>query len=473
MARIHWLVIVMSLLVSNTYANGDAEAGATKAQVCRACHGVDGNSVVPTFPKLAGQHSTYLKKQLSDFESGGRVNPIMQPMVSSLSAKDMDDLAAYFASLAAAPGSETPPEYIATGQRLFLSGDPGRGIPACSSCHGLRGEGNLQDTIPKLSGQHYQYIAIQLNAFKNETRANDAGALMRNATASLTAEEITALALYLEGGVIVEETNADLDKQKLVAILLGQSNTNFLVEPDDPVEDSDANGLEVMTEFRLRNQGWGDSVAEVTMVTTESNGQENERGVRILMLETVDEGDKVLFVTDSPSVVAGDSFLGHTFKSEADQFWTYSIGQRRVRRLTSGQTALFQSEFMFEDVTSFEIEKYDYDLLRSDNFQENDVWVVSLTPKSDVSGYAKIIMWVDKSEYRARQIQYFDTDDQLFKRLVAEDFRQYQGTYWRPQLVEMRNLQTGAYTRLDMDNITFNTGLDDSDFTPTSLRRGK
>ena len=178
--------------------SGDPINGKTLAQTCAACHSPDGNSVNPVWPKLAGQHASYIVKQLKDFKEGKRVNAQMSGMVAALSDSDMLDLAAYFSSQKIKPGTAKP-EMIELGQKIYRAGDSDRGIPACMACHGPAGKGNPGAMYPSLAGQHAEYAAIQLKSFKTEERNNDANAVMRSIAGPMTNAQIEAVSEYIQG----------------------------------------------------------------------------------------------------------------------------------------------------------------------------------------------------------------------------------------------------------------------------------
>ncbi|MFM1891666.1 MAG: hypothetical protein RLZ44_743 [Pseudomonadota bacterium] len=198
----HKVVAMLSLAVmfaaGAAQAAGDAAAGKTKAATCAACHGADGNSANPEWPKLAGQHQDYLLKQLKEFKSGERQNALMAGQVAALNEQDMADLAAYFASLEGSIG-EADPAQVELGQSLYRAGNSRSGVAACAACHSPTGAGNPQAKFPRLSGQHATYTAIQLKAFRSGGRANDAGQMMRNIAAKMTDAEIAAVAQYVQG----------------------------------------------------------------------------------------------------------------------------------------------------------------------------------------------------------------------------------------------------------------------------------
>lgn len=180
-----------------------AKAKQTAEQVCGACHGTDGNSQIPTNPKLAGQHAEYLNKQLRNFKSedgkpAERANPIMGGMVAALSEEDMKGLATYFAGQQLKPESAKNKASIELGQKLWRAGDIKRGIPACAACHGPAGAG-LPAQYPRLSGQFADYTEAQLKAFRAGERANDPAKMMRTIALKMTDPEIKAVADFAAG----------------------------------------------------------------------------------------------------------------------------------------------------------------------------------------------------------------------------------------------------------------------------------
>jgi cytochrome c553 len=188
---------------------GSAEAGATKAAVCTACHGPSGNSVNPEWPSLAGQNAAYTREQLAMFKAKKRNNPIMAPIIEPLTEQDFADLAAYFAAQTPA-GLEADPSYWKAGEALYKSGDAARSIPACTACHGPAGQGNAGAGYPALRAQHSVYTVKQLQDYLTQNRYRDAAdpavihttrnsAMMATIAARLTPEDIRNLASYLQG----------------------------------------------------------------------------------------------------------------------------------------------------------------------------------------------------------------------------------------------------------------------------------
>lgn len=185
-------------LVSGAHATGNAEAGKTKAAACVACHGTDGNSPAPTFPKLAGQHPSYLSKQLHDFKSGARPSATMVGMVALLDEQGIEDVSAWFASNQN-NGGEADPALVKAGQDLYRGGNPSTGVPACAACHGAAGLGIGSANFPALAGQHATYTVTELGRFKSGERANDNARMMRDIAARLTDQEMQAVASYVQG----------------------------------------------------------------------------------------------------------------------------------------------------------------------------------------------------------------------------------------------------------------------------------
>lgn len=190
--------LAISVTTSVWAEGGNAEAGKTKSATCAACHGADGNSVNPEWPKLAGQHESYIVKQLMNFKNDERVNPTMTPMAKPLSDADMADLAAYFSSQARKLG-EADQSKVTLGEQVYKGGNNASGVAACAACHGPTGAGNPAANFPGLNGQQTTYIKNQLNAFRKGERANDAGKMMRNIAANMTDAEMDAVAEYISG----------------------------------------------------------------------------------------------------------------------------------------------------------------------------------------------------------------------------------------------------------------------------------
>ncbi|MEW9623338.1 c-type cytochrome [Rhodanobacter geophilus] len=185
---------------------GDVRAGQARATVCAACHGPQGLAIAPTFPNLAGQSATYLYVQLETFKGGQRGNPVMSGQAAALSDADMRNLAAYYASLPAKPDGHA--DAASRGGRLFLDGDPARGIPPCQACHGPTGHGPRVypsdappppwASFPRLHGLSAIYVTKALDDFRNGARSGTSNALiMHGVTQTLDDADIQALSTYI------------------------------------------------------------------------------------------------------------------------------------------------------------------------------------------------------------------------------------------------------------------------------------
>ena len=177
---------------------GNAEAGATKAAVCGACHGATGNSINPEWPSLAGLGADYIAEQLENFKEAKRNNPIMMPIAAGLSPDDMADLGAYFGSQVNT-GLEADPSFWQAGEKLYRGGDTAHGVPACMACHGPTGRGIEPAKFPALRGQHSVYVAKQLNDYSSGARATGPNGIMPTIAKRLSADDIRNVASYVQG----------------------------------------------------------------------------------------------------------------------------------------------------------------------------------------------------------------------------------------------------------------------------------
>lgn len=189
--------LLLAIASAPALAQGDAAAGQAKAAACIACHGADGNSTNPIWPKIAGQHAKYIAKQLADFKDGSaRADATMAGMVAALSEQDMLDIAAFYAGQSRSGGFASEARAVA-GEKLYRGGDPRRGLPSCTGCHGPAGAGDPLGGFPSLGGQHAAYTEKQLKDFRAGRRANDDSAMMREVVRWLTDDEIAALAEFV------------------------------------------------------------------------------------------------------------------------------------------------------------------------------------------------------------------------------------------------------------------------------------
>lgn len=176
--------------------SADAVKGEQKSVVCSACHGPQGIAVNPDWPHLAGQHASYLNKQLMDFKRGNRQSAIMAPLVGNLSEEDMADIAAFYAQQPL-PKPSPSNTIDLRGQTLYRQGDKTLKITACITCHGPDGRGNSEANFPSLQYQSKSYLIQQLVAFQSQQRRNDLNGLMHDISSHLSDEDIRHLADYI------------------------------------------------------------------------------------------------------------------------------------------------------------------------------------------------------------------------------------------------------------------------------------
>lgn len=184
-------------------AGNPASGQEIAAGVCAGCHGADGNSMIPNFPSLAGQHPEYLLKQLMEFkaeegETAVRNSAAMTPMVAALSKEDMANLADFYASQKPAPGNAAGNKDLLTlGKILYHGGNIENGVPACASCHGPTGTG-IPPRYPALAGQHADYTLNQLDLFNKGERTND-NKVMQDVLTRMSGAEKRAVSAYIQG----------------------------------------------------------------------------------------------------------------------------------------------------------------------------------------------------------------------------------------------------------------------------------
>lgn len=188
---------VLSLSAHGQAAKPDLNKGAALyGQVCVACHAADGNSSIPANPKLAHQHPEYLVKQLAEFKEGKRDNAVMKGFAAAMSEQDMRNVAAWLATQKAKPGFARDKELVKMGERIYRGGIADRQIAACAGCHSPNGAG-IPAQYPRLGGQHADYTAGQLRAFRDGTRKNSTQ--MTQVAAHMTEREIQAVSDYIAG----------------------------------------------------------------------------------------------------------------------------------------------------------------------------------------------------------------------------------------------------------------------------------
>lgn len=234
-------------------------------------------------------------------------------------------------------------------------------------------------------------------------------------------------------------------------------------------------GLEISTEAKVRDAGWGDMQAEMLMILRNKQGEESVREIRLKSLEQENDGDKSLSVFDKPRDVKGTAFLSFSHSVGADDQWLYLPALKRVKRISSRNKSgpFMGSEFAYEDLSSFEIEKYTYKYLQDEACEGGQCFVVEQFPVDKNSGYTRRVVWLDQDEYRIRKVEFYDRKNSLLKVLTFEGYQQYLGKYWRADVQKMSNLQNGKSTDLKWSGYQFQTGLKDADFNKNTLKRAR
>jgi len=240
-------------------------------------------------------------------------------------------------------------------------------------------------------------------------------------------------------------------------------------------QSAEETGLEIATDARERQKGFGNFTANLTMTLRNKRGQESKRELRLRVIEVEGDGDRTMFVFDRPRDVRGTAFLVHAHKDEPDDQWLYLPALKRVKRISSSkQSGSFMgSEFSYEDLSTVEVEKYTHRYLRDEACGDLQCFVLERVPLSEDSGYSRHLVWLDQEELRTIQVQFFDRRDEHLKTMVVEDYAQYLDRFWRGSTVAMTNHLTGKSTVLNWTDYEFGTDLDEGDFTRTALKRAR
>jgi hypothetical protein len=261
----------------------------------------------------------------------------------------------------------------------------------------------------------------------------------------------------------------------LISLLAVTTLLAGLITPIANAQTSIEKGLQLATERKARDIGWGDSVATTTMLLRNKNGDQSIRKMRLKTLEVNGDGDKGLTVFDQPRDVKGTGFLNFSHAIKPDEQWLYLPALKRVKRISSRNKSgpFMGSEFAYEDLSSFEIEKYDYNYIKDERVNDLDCYVVEQTPNDKYSGYTKLIVWIDKVHYRVQKIDFYDRKKSLLKTLTFSEYKQYLNKYWRSHKFAMINHQTGKSTDFTTQELKFHTGLKSKDFSKASLKRAR
>jgi outer membrane lipoprotein-sorting protein len=232
-------------------------------------------------------------------------------------------------------------------------------------------------------------------------------------------------------------------------------------------------GMEISKEAKQRDIGWTDFTANMQMILRNKQGQESIREIKMKSLEVHGDGDKSLTIFNKPRDVKGTAFLSFSHTMGADDQWLFLPALKRVKRISSRNKSgpFMGSEFSFEDLSSFEVEKYTYKYLGDEKSNGLDSFMVEQFPIDENSGYTRRVVWIDKIEYRIQRIDFYDRKNSLLKTLSYIDYKQYLNKHWRADTSKMINAQNGKSTELKWQNYAFKTGLQDGDFNRNTLKR--
>jgi len=237
----------------------------------------------------------------------------------------------------------------------------------------------------------------------------------------------------------------------------------------------DEKGLSIAHEIDAHDKGWRDSTTKMKMILKNRQGDQSSRDIRVKFLEVKDDGDKGLTIFDTPADIKGTAFLSYSHSIEQDDQWLYMPSIKRVKRINSSNKSgpFMGSQFAYEDLASFEVDKYKYKYIRDDKINDVDTYVVESYPLYEYSGYTKLLVWVDKSRYIPIKVEYYDRKNSLLKTLELSKYTLYLDKYWRAHEQRMVNHQNGKTTILSFNGYELNTGLKESDFNRNSLKRAR
>jgi hypothetical protein len=242
-----------------------------------------------------------------------------------------------------------------------------------------------------------------------------------------------------------------------------------------PAETPEEKGFAVAARSDRSDRGFGDSTVTLEMALRNEAGREARRELTIRTLEVPDEGrgDLSLVVFDSPPDVAGTGLLSHAKILEPDDQWLYLPALKRVKRISSVNKSgpFVGSEFAFEDFTALELGKFDYRHLGEEPCGELVCDVVERVPRYEHSGYSRQKAWIDREVHQVRKVEFYDRKDALLKTLTLDDYRRYDGGWWRAHRLSMVNHVTGKSTDLLYGDYAFGLGLDEGDFSTGALER--
>jgi len=249
-------------------------------------------------------------------------------------------------------------------------------------------------------------------------------------------------------------------------VSLGAMQASYAQTPEEQ-------GLAIAQEVENHDNGWKDMLVNINMILRNKQGDESTRDIRQKVLEVSGDGDKSLTVFNNPRDIKGTAFLSFSHIIDPDDQWLYMPALKRVKRISSSNKSgpFMGSQYSYEDLASFEVDKYTYKYLRDEMLAENDSFVIENKPLYEFSGYTKQVVWIDKTRYIPLQVQYYDRKNELLKTASFIGYKQYLGQYWRASKQLMENHQNGKTTELLLTDYQFKTGLSTRNFDKNSLKR--
>lgn len=242
-------------------------------------------------------------------------------------------------------------------------------------------------------------------------------------------------------------------------------------------ETPEEKGYRIALEADKQGDGYVDSVSKMKMILINKKGQETVREMKSKDIEGVNgSGGKGLTVFLSPKDQKGTALLNHAHADKDDDQWLYLPALKRVKKIASKNKSgpFLGSEFSFEDIGgSSSIDKNDYKWVGDEVINGRDCYILESYPKDKNSGYTKQVAWIDKEDYRAYKVEYYDRKHSHLKTMTISEYKKYLDKFWRPGNMYMENHQTRKKTRILMTDTQFGVGLTDKEFTKNSLSRAR
>ncbi len=286
---------------------------------------------------------------------------------------------------------------------------------------------------------------------------------------------MTELLLQLRLPRGLESGAASPGRRRLLSrSFLAAAFVTLLINADLATAQSSAEkGRQIANAALDADRGFESLTADMVMILRNKAGQENRRNLRIKSLEVASDGDKLLFVFDSPRDVKGTALLIHGHRTKPDDQWLYLPALKRVKRISSSNRSgsFLGSEYAYEDLSKAGLEKFTYSHVRNEACGSLTCTVTEYVPADKGSGYVRMLYWHDTGEHRNHRIEYYDRKNSHLKTLTHSGYEKHAGQFWRPTASTMINHVTGKSTELQWNNYTFRAGLRDQEFSKTGLRR--